>query len=477
MLIMSLLLTLSACVADTQGGDQNLQQLSTQAGGTLASAPGESLAQPPAPHVSNEMRALYEELAPLYGQDAIDFFNSLKGRGLSDGQIMQFFIDIPISTANKEIYDMYIEEGFEIYAETYPKGEPYKGFALDPTVHGVDITGHFSGWPLKLPYVDYMPLPAGPVGDPGKTYKIAFIGCGFPSAWQTNLHDSVMWQVQQFSNVTIDIHDYEYDNNKLSNIMDNVIAQRVDGILLWPANEAPSGPPVQRAEAAGIPVVTIDRIAGHPDYTNRVAGNFTANGAQNAMFLLEQLSDEGSFDCNIVLIRKPLGSTADAVRIGHFLRPLSYVPGIRVVGSYFDPSDRATAFANSQAAVAAHQTIDAVMTTGDYEGIVMLEALSLAGRLDSSRADGKRVIIMNVDDSKEAINFVRSGDIATNAPYTPLHGDIGVRVLMMRLSGTELPQDIIFPNIPIITRDGRTLFGMKTQTPDEWWPFTFGPAT
>jgi len=118
--------------------------------------------------------------------------------------------------------------------------------------------------------------------------------------------------------------------------------------------------------------------------------------------------------------------------------------------------------------------IDAVMTDGDYEGIAMLDALKLANRLDS-REGGKRVIILNVDDSKEAVKYVESGDIATNAPYTPLMADIGLRVLLKRLSGEELPRDIIFPNIPIVTQDGRKLFGMSTQTPEEWYGFTFGP--
>lgn len=419
-----------------------------------------------------DMKSLYAEVANLSGQAAIDFFSSLKGRGLSDSQILQFFIDLPVSKANENIYKMYVDEGFEIYAETYPTGEAYGGYEL--TRKGAEFKGHFSGWPMKLPYSDYMPLTERMRGDTNKTYKVAFVAAGMKSAWSTSMHDSIMYEAARHADVTVDIHDYEYDNNKMSNIIDNIIAQKVDGIVLWPANEAPSGPPVQRAEAAGIPVVTIDRVAGIPKYTNRCAGNFTANGAQNAMYLLQQLADEGNYNCNIVLIRKPLGTTADAIRIGFFLKPLSYVPGVKVLQSYFDTSDKPTAFANSQAAIQTYPVIDAIMTDGDYEGIAMLDALNLAGRLNS-REGGKQVIILNVDDSKEAVNRVKDGTIATNAPYTPLMADIGLRLLIMRFEGKDIPQDIILPNIPLITKDGRTIFGMKTQTPEEWYEFTFGP--
>ncbi|MDR1048268.1 MAG: sugar ABC transporter substrate-binding protein [Synergistaceae bacterium] len=432
-----------------------------------------ALVSPSAVHAADaKLQPLFNEVTKLSGQDAIDFFKSLPGRGLTDGQILQFFIDLPVSQANPDIYKMYVDEGFEIYAQVYPRGESYGGFEL--AGGGADFVGPYSGWPMKLPYSEYISSPEGPVGDAGKNYKIAFVAAGMKSAWSTSMHDSIKYEAQRHPNVTVDVYDYEYDNNKLSNVIDNVIAQKVDGIVLWPANEAPSGPPVQRAEGAGIPVVTIDRVAGTPRYTNRCAGNFTANGAQNAMYLLQQLSDEGNYDCNIVLLRKPLGSTADAIRIGYFLKPLSYVPGVKVIQSYFDTSDKPTAFANSQAAIQAHKRIDAVMTDGDYEGVAMLNALQLAGRLKSRPGD-KQVIILNVDDSKEAVNLVKIGDIATNAPYTPLMADVGLRVLLKKLTGDPLPQDIIFPNIRIITQDGRTLFGMKTQTPDEWYQFTFGP--
>jgi len=467
-----LLVLLAGC---SGGSPSSSGSAASPAAGSSASTPAaegsQSETQAPAA-TDNPMQSLFDEVAALSGQDAINFFNSLADRGLSDSEIMQFFIDLPVSQANEDIYKLYVEDGFEIYADTYPTGTTHENYTL--TGQGADFIGQFSGWPMKLPYSDYVPLSEGPIGDPNKEYKITFVAAGMKSAWSTSMHDSIMYEASRHSNVTVDVQDYEYDNNKLSNIMDNVIAQKVDGIVLWPANEAPSGPPVQRAEEAGIPVVTIDRVAGYSDYTNRCAGNFTANGAQNAMYLLQQLADEGSYNCNVVLIRKPLGTTADAIRIGFFLKPLSYVPGIRIVASYFDTSDKPTAFSNSQAAIQAHPVIDAVMTDGDYEGIAMLDALKLANRLDS-REGGKRVIILNVDDSKEAVKYVESGDIATNAPYTPLMADIGLRVLLKRLSGEELPQDIIFPNIPIVTQDGRKLFGMSTQTPEEWYGFTFGP--
>ena len=422
---------------------------------------------------SPKVNALYIEVSKLSGQAAIDFFKSLKGRGLTDQQILEFFIKIPLSPANAEIARLYKDDGFEVYSKTYPVGPTYNHFVWK-NGQGTNIVGPYSQWNLRLPFTSYMSLPKGPIGDPKKTYNIGVAFPGLTASWITNLSDAVRWEADRHPNVILDIQDTQYDNNKTANIIDTFVAGKKDAILLWPAVEAPTGPPVRRAIEAGIPVVTVDRIAGYDKTTIQVAGNFPANGAQAAMYYLSQLDKEGNLNSNLVLLRKPLGSTADAIRTGFFLKILSYVPGIKVVGNYHDTSDRATAFKNAQAAIQANPVIDAVFVNGDYQNIVMLEALKLANRLDS-RAGGRRVILLTVDDSKEALNNVKEGLFACDTPYTPMISDLALRALLMKLAGQNLPQNIMTPDIPMVTKDGAPVFGMKTQTVDEWYKYSFGP--
>ncbi len=61
------------------------------------------------------------------------------------------------------------------------------------------------------------------------------------------------------------------------------------------------GPPVERAEAAGIPVVSLDRRAAAPNISSEVLGNFYANGLQQGLYLNHVANGEG----NIVMNRKP----------------------------------------------------------------------------------------------------------------------------------------------------------------------------
>ena len=417
---------------------------------------------------------LYDEVANLSGQEALEFFESLPSKGVTGTDALEFFINLPLSKANEQIYNMYDEEGFEMYNASYPRGEAYEGFQWEKGM-GTTIEGPFSKQALKLPFTDYIPIPEGPVGDADKTYKIGTVFHGFSHPWLINWADAAKWEAERHPNVEMEVLDGEFDNAKMASQVDSFIASGVDGILMWPMVEAPTGPPAQRAMDAGIPVVTVDRLCGFEGVASRVTGNFPANGAQAGMYLIWHLAQEGDLNAKMVLLRKPLGSTADAVRTGHMLKVLSYFPGIEILQSYHDTDSREEAFANAQAALQAFPEIDVFFGTGDHEALAALEAVKMAGRMNS-RAEDKKMIFLSIDDSKEALTQVKNGEFEVNTPYTPLISDIGTRVLINIITGEkEMPYDVITPNIPMVTKNGDTIFGVETQTPDEWYEYTFGP--
>ena len=45
------------------------------------------------------------------------------------------------------------------------------------------------------------------------------------------------------------------------------------------------------------------------------------------------------------------------------------------------------------------------------------------------------------------------------APYTPLLGALGVRIL---LKFEKVPQDVITPDLPMVTKRSETVFGIET---------------
>jgi ribose transport system substrate-binding protein len=422
----------------------------------------------------SKYEALYTEVSKLQGEDALKFFESLPAKGIKGAEVIDFFIDLPPSSANAQIAKLFKDEGFAFYLKKYPRGDAYANFQWKPGM-GTEITGPFSKQPLKVAFTDYVPLPAGPVGSGGKKYRIGVSFHGFSHPWLINWADSASWEASRHPNVEIKVLDAEFDNARMATHFDTFIAEKMDGILVWPMVEAPTGPPAKRAKDAGIPVVSVDRLTGFEGVDSRITGNFPSNGAQAGMYLVWKLAKEGNLKAKMVMLRKPLGSTADSVRTGHFLKVLSYFPGIEVLKSYHDTDSREEAFGNAQAALQAFPDIDAFFGTGDHEALAALEATKAAQRL-ASRAGGKKIVFLSIDDSKEALTNVKNGDFGVNTPYTPLIADIGMRTLLNIVTkSTKMPHDIITPNIPMVTQTGDEIFGLKTQTPDQWYPYTFGP--
>jgi ribose transport system substrate-binding protein len=446
------------------------------ASGMLVASCGDTDESAPAERASANQKfsALYDEVSKLQGEEALKYFESLPSKGVTGTEVIEFFIDLPISDANPQIHELFEKEGFERYLDGYPRGEPHDAFQWKQG-SGTEIAGPFSKQSLKLPFTDYVSLPEGPVGNPDETYDIGVTFHGFDHPWLINWADAARWEAERHPNVNVKVLDAQYDNNKMASHFDTFVSQQVDGILVWPMVEAPTGPPAQRAVAAGIPVVSVDRLTGFKDVTSRVSGNFPANGAQVGMALIDKLAKEGDLDAKMVMLRKPLGSTADAVRTGHMLKVLSYFPGIEILKSYHDTDNREEAYANAQAALQAYRDIDVFFGTGDHEALAAWEATKLADRLNS-RAGGKKIIFLSIDDSKEALTQVKKGNFEVNTPYTPLISDIGMRVLLNAVAGGEkMPRDVITPNIPMVTPKGAKIFGLETQTPDQWWEYTFGP--
>lgn len=420
---------------------------------------------------------LVSECSGLSGMDAYNFFASLSDKGLSQGEIIDFFVKLPISEANKEVYDLYMNDALDVYAESAPEGIVYGDYSWT-LGDGTEITGPYSGnTNLKMAYTDYMPVDDGPIGDPNKNYKVGVVAISAIDSWMGNLYDSIQYEADRHENLELVWMDYGLDSDGCSDAVDMLIAQNVDAILLWPRTEAATAAPAQKAVEAGIPVITVDRLCGYPEIDGVISGNFPANGAQCGAYLVWKLAQESggeSVSGNIVLLRKAAGVTADTLRCGYFLKVISYFPDIHILESYFDNDDTEQSLINAQNALQLFDDIDAFFCEGLTQTPVAIEAVNSAGRWES-REGGKKIIMLTIDDTKESFNFLDQGLVEVNCPYTPLIGDIGIRYIVKMLEGEALPKDVAIPNIPMVTPEGEVVFGLKTMTTKDWYQYASGP--
>ena len=201
----------------------------------------------------------------------VEYVNSL---GLKNQEAVNFWKKLPLSKANKQINKIFRKEAFAIYLNKYPRS---KGKVPDFKVGtGTNVTGPMSKQSLKLPFSNYYPLKEGPVGDPNRVYKIGYTIHGFGHPWLLSNADSAIWEANKHSNVKLTVLDPAFDNQKQIAQIDNWINEKFNGILIWPMQEAPTGPPVDRAFKKGIPSVSVDRLVGSSKVRVRVTGNSPA---------------------------------------------------------------------------------------------------------------------------------------------------------------------------------------------------------
>lgn len=376
--------------------------------------------------------------------------------------------------SNESVAALYEKDGFADFLADYPIGDLAGGYKWEIGA-GAEFTGQYSKLPIKAPFTDYIPLPEGQVLNPEKKYRIGFAFHGFNHPWLVALADTGAWEALRHSNIEIEVIDCEYDDNKMTQIIDNWIAQEFDGITLWPLREAPMTPVVERAADAGIPIVTIDRRTLTPKVSSEIVGNFYANGLQEGLYLKHVL--QGG---NMILNRKSLGGTADAIRTGSFFQAIGNVPGFNIIGNYHDDSDRARAFRNTADALQAFDNIAISFNTGGEEALAALDAMREAKRLYTG-PDGKKIVILSNDEPHELMEELREGNIDMTAPYTPFLGDLAVRLVILHIGAkeglNEAPDKLIMtPNLPMITKEPMVIEGIQTLTSDQW-PYPYGPKT
>ena len=374
---------------------------------------------------------------------------------------------------NAKVKELFKKDGFRDYLDVYPVGDLAGGFVWKPGM-GATFTGPYSKLEIKAPFTDYLPMPAGPVLDANKKYRIGFVFHGFNHPWLISLADTAAWEAARHPNVELEVIDAEFDDNKMGQVIDTWITKRYDGIVLWPSREAPMGPPVDRAIAAGIPVVSLDRRTSSEKISSEVLGNFYANGLQEGLYL-KHVAPEG----NIIFNRKDLGSTADSIRTGAFLEVIGNSPGYKILANYHTNSQRTLAFKSTVDALRAFNDISVSFNTGGEEAMGALDAIREAKRLNSAPG-GKKIIILANDDAREVLKEIKAGNIDMVSPYTPLIGDIGIRAIVMHIGAKTgknkaPPKLIMTPNLPMITKEKMTIDGIETVTPDQW-PYAYGPG-
>ena len=208
-------------------------------------------------------------------------------------------------------------------------------------------------------------------------YKIATIVQGPTNGWGT-IFDTVMNHTLEESGMLEDqlYVPWDFTTESQANGIEDAIAGDVDLIILTAMSRAGLQAPVERAVAAGIPVVTCMATVSGDGPTIDVSRNIPRQGYESAKGLAESLGGAGK----VVLLHGIAGVDAAEFWRNGALAAFSEYPDIEIVAEDYGQWSVSDATDVMRTILTAQPEIDGVWVGGLEMGVSVINAFNDAGR-------------------------------------------------------------------------------------------------
>jgi ABC-type sugar transport system substrate-binding protein len=264
---------------------------------------------------------------------------------------------------------------------------------------------------------------------------IGFAQVGTESDWRIAFTESILAEAQE-RNINLVVSDAENNQQNQIAAIRSFIAQEVDAIILAPVIETGWDPVLREAQAAGIPVVIIDRnvTADESLYLTRVSSDFVHEGRLAAAWLAQATAGR---HCNIVELEGTVGSSAARDRQIGFNEVMALFPDMQIIvsqpGDFIRENGRKAmeGILNSENP----SEICAVWAHNDDMAIGAIQAIQQAG-LDP----GQDILIVSVDAIPDIFLAMINGDANATVELNPNMGVPAFDAIEAYFRGEDIPK-------------------------------------
>lgn len=232
--------------------------------------------------------------------------------------------------------------------------------------------------------------------------------------------------------IVLDAHD---SPERQSAQVEDLIARRVDVLIINPVDSDAIVPAVREANRAGIPVITVTRpsnggdVEQHLDIDNAMAGQMIAEA------LAEALDGEG----RVAILEGIPGAPSARDRQAGFIEEIENYAGIRVVSSLTANYSREQASSVMEDILTANPVLDAVYAHNDQMALGAVRTIIAAGRIDEIKVFG-------VDAIDDALDAIRAGQMVATVQQQPaLQMAIAVVAAQRIINGASVEPLVIVP--------------------------------
>jgi ribose transport system substrate-binding protein len=217
-------------------------------------------------------------------------------------------------------------------------------------------------------------------------------------------------------------------------LVEEAVRQKRDAFVFTPVDVKALVAPIQKVNAAGIPVVNVgDRLAGGESVAF-VGSDDKSIARDTARYLFKAMGGKG----NVVLLEGPPTIPTAGIRLEGFKEALMDFPDIKITLSknalYARPS--ANELLTAMLKLRPPPQIDGVLAANDAMAFGAVEAFKAA--------KVKLPPIVGINGSKEAVDFIKAGDMLASGDYNGLiEGCIGAEIAIKTLKKEPVPKEIM----------------------------------
>ncbi|WP_299087179.1 substrate-binding domain-containing protein [uncultured Metabacillus sp.] len=253
-----------------------------------------------------------------------------------------------------------------------------------------------------------------------------------------------------FPNMELIIGNGDNDPEIQSSIVDDFIAKKVDVIVIDLVRKNAVNPALERAKAAGIPIITIDRWTP-AEVLTLIKADDVEVGRKAGQHIVSLLEGKGK----VIEIKGSEDSTTTIDRHKGILESFKGYNDIQIIESV--NADFSEGKAQQKMGDILQRLpkgkIDAVVSHADVMTMGAIKAIKAAGRENE-------IVVVSVDGQKSALKAIEAGDIDATVAY-PIVMPMGIVAAAKTLAGEPIPEYIEL-EAPLITKENVAFYKDKT---------------
>lgn len=243
----------------------------------------------------------------------------------------------------------------------------------------------------------------------------------------------------------VDVVILDANNDSANQItqLENLIAQKVDALLVAAVDSDAIVPALDMAEEAGIPLVGVNMTINTDEEYWYVGPDDVLAGELEAQAAIDKIGGAG----NVVILEGPIGQSAQLDRMEGNQNVLAENPDITLLANQTANWSRDEAVSIMENWLQAYPDIDAVIAHNDEMALGAIQAIEAAGKMD-------QITVTGVDAIKDGCNAVKEGTLlGTVYQDAKLEGGNGLQLCYDILTGNEPDQKFNLIDMTLITQD------------------------